>query len=135
MPLSVQDALVNLMVIAARSDDVVSDKELARINGLVGRLPVFDGYDRNRITEVAQDCLAFLAETSSLDALLDMAIAAIPSRLHDTAYALAVEITAVDLHLDQDELQFLQGVRDRLDCDRLVTAAIEAATRARLRRA
>ena len=63
-----------------------------------------------------------------------MAIAAIPKRLQDTAYALAVEVAAVDLRLEQEELRFLEMIRDRLDLDRLVTAAIETAARARHRR-
>ena len=49
-----------------------------------------------------------------------MALAAIPKRLHDTAYALAVEVAAVDLRLEQEELRFLEMIRDRLDLDRLV---------------
>ena len=49
--------------------------------------------------------------------------------------ALAVEIAAVDLKLEQTELRFLEEIRDRLDLDRLVTAAIEAAARARYRHA
>jgi hypothetical protein len=135
MTLSLQDALINLMVVAATSDFSISERELARIEALVGRLPVFEGYDKDRLAPVARECVQLLNDTHSLDALLDSVIAAIPERLHDTAYALAVEVTAVDLDLKQEELRFLEMVRDRLTLDRLVTAAIEAAARARLRRA
>jgi hypothetical protein len=62
------------------------------------------------------------------------AIAALPEKLHDTAYALAVEVTAVDLRLEQEELRFLEMLRDGLSLDRLTTAAIEVAARARHRR-
>jgi hypothetical protein len=41
----------------------------------------------------------------------------------------------MDLKLEQEELRLLEMIRDRLDLDRLVTAAVETATRARLRRA
>ena len=64
-----------------------------------------------------------------------MASAAIPKRLLDTAYALGVEVAVVDLQLPQEELRLLEMIRDRLDVDRLVTAAIEAAARARMRKA
>ncbi|MBI4046770.1 MAG: cytoplasmic protein, partial [Devosia nanyangense] len=63
----------------------------------------------------------------------DAAVAALPRRLQDTAYALAVEIAASDLRLEQEELRYLEMVRDRLDIDRLTTAAIEASARARYR--
>jgi hypothetical protein len=66
--------------------------------------------------------------------VLDLAIEAIPQRLHDTAYALAVEVAAVDLKLEQEELRLLEMIRDRTELDRLVTAAIETSARARHRR-
>jgi len=69
-----------------------------------------------------------------LDRVIDTALAALPKKLEETAYALAVEVTAVDLQLEQEELRFLEMLRDRLSIDRLTTAAIEVAARARHRR-
>ena len=135
MSLSTQDALIYLMVISASSDAAVSDSELSNIQGLVNRLPVFDGYDQSRLAETARDCLDLVKDSSSLDKVLDMVVGSIPPRLHDTAYAVAVEVAAVDLRLEQEELRLLEMLRDRLDIDGLVTAAIEASARARLRKA
>ena len=134
MPTAAHDALIQLMVVAASSDDAMTDKELRRIETLVGRLPVFEGFDKAQITGVANDCVDKLNGAYGLDQLVDDAIAALPQKLQDTAYALAVEITAVDLHLTQEELRFLELLRDKMDLDRLVTAAIETAARARHRR-
>jgi tellurite resistance protein len=135
MPLSTQDALIYVMVIAASSDAAVSDRELSNIQGLVNRLPVFDGYEKGKLASVARDCLDLVKDSSSLDNVLDMVVKAIPPRLHDTAYALAVEVAAVDLQLEQEELRLLEMLRDVLSVDSLVTAAIEASARARLRKA
>ncbi|MEO6395678.1 MAG: tellurite resistance TerB family protein [Devosia sp.] len=135
MPLSTHDALIYVMVIAASSDAAVSDRELSNIQGLVNRLPVFDGYDQGKLAETARNCLDLVKDSSSLDNVLDMVLGAIPSRLRDTAYALAVEVAAVDLRLEQEELRLLEMLRDRLELDSLVTAAIEASARARLRKA
>lgn len=134
MTLSVQDALVYLMVVTASSDEGISDHELAVIGSLVDRAPVFGGFDKARLEKVANDAVD---ETNSigLDGVLDHAVAAVPKRLHDTAYALAVEVAVVDVQLPQEELRLLEMVRDRLDIDRLVTAAIEASARARMRKA
>ena len=44
-----------------------------------------------------------------------------------------MEVTAVDLFLEQEELRFLELLRDKLSLDRLTTAAIEVAARARHR--
>ena len=133
MSTAAHDALIQLMVVAASSDEAMSDKQLRRIETLVGRLPVFEGFDRDRLAAVANDCVDKL-NGDGLDQLVDDAIAALPKKLQDTAYSLVVEITAVDLQLTQEELRFLELMRDKMDLDRLVTAAIETAARARHRR-
>lgn len=132
--LSPQDAMIFLMVVSASSDDRVTDTELMRIEGLIARLPVFEDYDLTKLTAVANRCADLVNGEPGLEGVIDMAVAALPERLHDTAYALAVEVAAVDLRLEQEELRFLEMLRDRLSIDRLVTAAIERAARARHRR-
>lgn len=128
------DALIHLMIVAASSDSAMSEKELTRITALIGRLPVFEGFDMDRLEAVANDCADILNGHDGLDRVIEQAVAALPLKLQDTAYALAVEVTAVDLHLEQEELRFLEMLRDHLSLDRLTTAAIEVAARARHRR-
>lgn len=135
MPLSTQDALIHLMVIVASSDDRISDRELGSIGALVTRSPVFDGFNRDLLGQVAAEAVDLIKDSSNLDRVLDMVLGAIPKRLHDTAYALAVEVSAVDLRLEQEELRLLEMVRDKLELDGLIAAAIEASARARLRTA
>ncbi|MET3926763.1 tellurite resistance TerB family protein [Devosia sp. 2618] len=128
------DALIHLMIVAASSDSAMTEQELLRIQALIGRLPVFEGFNKARLPQVANACADKLNGPGGLDQLLDDAIAALPRKLQDTAYAVAVEIASVDLHLEQEELRFLELLRDKLDLDRLTTAAIETAARARHRR-
>lgn len=135
MSLSPQDVLVYFMVLTAAADQAMSEEELSRISSLVSRLPVFDGYDTTRLSDVADDCISLMHSTGDLEKVLDVMLEALPNRLQDTAYALAVEIAAVDLELPQEELRWLEMIRDRMDVERLVTAAIERAAKARLRRA
>lgn len=135
MTLSAHEALIHVMVIAATSDATVSDRELDAIGGLVARLPVFDGFDRSSLGQVAAEAIDLLKDSSDIDRVLDMVLSAIPERLRDTAYALAVEVTAVDLRLSQEELLLLEMIRDKLNLDGLISAAIEASARARLRHA
>lgn len=133
MSLHAHDALIHLMIVAATSDSAITEKELVRIKALVDRLPVFESFDRNRLEEVANAC-ADLLNQAGLDFVVDAAIEALPVKLQDTAYAVAVEVTAVDLFLEQEELRFLELLRDKLSLDRLTTAAIEVAARARHRK-
>ena len=55
----------------------------------------------------------------------------LPAKLKETAYALAVEVAASDLAVGREELRFLAILRDALDLDKLVTAAIERSAIAR----
>lgn len=135
MSLSTEDALVYLMVVTASSDEGISDRELRLIGNLIERTPALAGFVLDRLGSVANACVDQVNGTAGLDGVLDLAIGSIPKRLQDTAYALAVEVAVVDLQLPQEELRLLEMIRDRLDVDRLVTAAIEAAARARMRKA
>lgn len=134
MSQAAHDALIHLMLVAASSDSAMTEKELSRIQALIGRLPVFEGFDKSRLTSVANTCADKLNGPGGLDQVLDDAVAALPVKLQDTAYSVAVEVAAVDLFLEQEELRFLEMLRDRLTLDRLTTAAIEVAARARHRR-
>ena len=135
MTLKTQDALIYLMVVAATSDAQVSDRELEIISTLVGRLPVFDGFNRDNLGQVAAEAIDLIKDSSSLDNVLGMIFDAVPERLRDTAYALAVEVAAVDLRPEQEELRLLEMIRDGLKLDGLIASALEASARARLRRA
>ena len=135
MSLSTQDALIYLMVISATSDAAVSEREMQSIAWLVTHLPVFEGFELDRLGTVVTEAVDLIKDSSSMTRVLDMVLGAVPQRLHDTAYALAVEVTTVDLQLEQSELRLLEMVRDALRLDNLVSAAIEASARARLRKA
>ncbi|MFC0246703.1 tellurite resistance TerB family protein [Falsochrobactrum ovis] len=132
--ISPQDALVYIMVTISAADTTMTDAELASIGNVVSRLPVFRGFDRARLPKLASDCYALLADEDGLDKILDLAHAALPEPLFDTAYALAVEVAAADLHVEQEELEFLQMMRDRWALDELTVAAIERSARVRFRK-
>ena len=60
-------------------------------------------------------------------------VKSLTERMHETAYALAVEVAAADLKVQQEELRFLDMLRDTFDLSKLVVAAIERGARARHR--
>lgn len=132
MALSVQDALIQIMVVTASSDEGISQNELDAIADLVVRSPVFGGYDMDQLSLVANEAVD-KTNAEGLEGVLDAATAVIPERLHDTAYALAVEVAVIDVQLPQEELRLLEMVRDRLKVNSLITGAIEASARARMR--
>ncbi|KXF78687.1 cytoplasmic protein [Paramesorhizobium deserti] len=132
--ISPQDALVYIMVTTSAADTRMTDAELSSIGNIVTRLPVFRSFDASRLADLAARCYSLLEDEDGLDRILDIAHDALPERLYDTAYALAVEVAAADLHVEQEELQFLQMLRDRWNLDELTVAAIERSARVRFRK-
>lgn len=132
--ISPQDALVYIMITTSAADTTMTDAELDSIGNVVRRLPVFRGFDTARLPQLANACYQLLADEDGLEKILDLAHAVLPEKLYDTAYALAVEVAAADLHVEQEELEFLQMLRDRWTLDELTVAAIERSARVRFRK-
>jgi tellurite resistance protein len=121
------------MVTLSAADRSMTDRELQKIGDIVKTLPVFAEFERDKLVMTAENCGVLLQTDDGLDRILDLIATSLPPRLHETAYALAVEVAAADLHVEQEELRFLQMLRDRLELDKLVVAAIERSARVRFR--
>jgi tellurite resistance protein len=132
-PVSHHEALIYVMVTLSAADRTMTDLELLKIGDIVKTLPVFNDFDQDRLVGIAEQVGALLQEDDGLDSVLAVISNSLPPRLHDTAYALAVEVAAADLHVEQEELRFLQMLRDTLNLDSLTVAAIERGARARYR--
>ena len=129
--LSPQRALIYVMVVMAAADREMTDRELKRIGDQVRNLPVFADFDERELVPSTEECAAQLGREGGLDRFLDVIVGSLPEGLVETAYALACEIAAADLKVEQEELRLLRILRDRLGVDRLVASAIERAVRAR----
>ncbi|MBX3598748.1 MAG: tellurite resistance TerB family protein [Rhizobiaceae bacterium] len=130
---SVHEALIYLMIVTSASDRDMDHLELGSIGEVVRTWPVFEDFDASRLLDVAQDCQVLLTAGSGLEHVLELAHQVIPSRLLDTAYAAVFEVAAADLEMRMEEARVLQRVREHLGIDPLSVAAIEMATKARLR--
>jgi tellurite resistance protein len=129
--ISTEQALIYVMVTMSGVQGRIKSTELKEIGVLVQTLPVFKAFDRDRLTTVAQECGEMLQEPEGLTTVLGLVKEALPQRLCETAYALAVEVAASDLAVGREELRFLAILRDALGLDKLVTAAIERSAIAR----
>ena len=133
--ISTHQALIYAMVTITAVDGRIGDLELQRIGRLVQTLPVFEGFDAERLTHITQECGEMLQVDEGLDAVLGLIADAVPAKLRETAYALAVEVAIADQTIFQEEIRFLARLRDALSLDKLSTAAIERAATARYQRA
>lgn len=131
---SAHEALLHLMITVSMADRTVTEKEIGEIGLLVDTLPVFVGFDRDRVPALADETAALLDTDDGIDRILRKAKDALPEKLYETAYALAIEVSAVDLAAGQEELRFLEMMRDAFDLDPLVSAAIERSARVRYRK-
>ncbi len=129
--ISIEQALIYTMVTMSGVEGRINPIELAEIGQLVKHLPVFRGFDETRLTTVAQEAGEILQEAEGLNAILGLIKRALPRELRETAYALAVEVAASDLAVGREELRFLAILRDTLELDKLVTAALERSAIAR----
>mgnify|MGYP000120813968 FL=1 len=131
LTLSAQDCLVALMIAVSASDEDIRTTELIKIQSAVNMLPIFSGYDLDRMTSVSQMVFDLFEQEDGLDALFGLIKEALPHRLNETAYALACDVAAADGTLEEAELRLLEEIRYELDLDRLHAAAIERGARAR----
>lgn len=127
-------ALIYTMVLVSAAEGRISDEELRMMGAFVQTLPAFADFDRSRISAIGDECVEILGRDDGLDMALDRISEALPARVRETAYVLACDIVAADRHATQDELRLLEILRQRLDIERLVAAAIERAAAARFRR-
>ncbi|MEM7526183.1 MAG: tellurite resistance TerB family protein [Pseudomonadota bacterium] len=132
--MSPQDALVAIMIAMAAADEKITDSELDWITGQVNQLPVYKGYDRDRIRNVSATVADLLEEEDGLDALIGLVEDALPDHLRETAYALACDVAASDGGVDEAEMKLLEMIRHDLRVGRLASAAIERGARARHQR-
>jgi hypothetical protein len=124
-------ALIYTMVIVTGAEANLPPTEVAIIGDIVGHLPVFRNFDRGKLPGHLNRCADLLLRENGLVVTLDAIKEALPVNLCETAYAIACDLVASDGEATQEELQLLELMRERLQIDRLIAAAIERGTRAR----
>lgn len=129
--MSAPDALIAVMIAVSASDEQMRTTELVAIQRIVNHLPVFAGYDSDRIRLIAQTVFDLFEEEDGLAALFGLIRDALPEHLNETAYALACDVASADGKLHEVELRMLEEVREELQIDRLHAAAIEWGARVR----
>ena len=125
------EALVYVMVIVSAADSNMTNKELHMIGDIVQTLPVFNDFDAETLPAMAEHCADRLGHNDGLEEVLEVIGNSLPPELAETAYAMACEIAAADLHVSEEESRILEMIRYQLNLQRLVAAAIERCTKAR----
>ncbi|WP_341366955.1 tellurite resistance TerB family protein [Yoonia sp. BS5-3] len=130
-PMTAQDALVALMIAMSASDENIRTAELVKMSNEINNLPVFAGYDAERLPRMSKMVFELLEPVDGLEALFGLIRDALPENLFETAYALACDVAAADGRIAGPENRMLEEIREELNIDRLHAAAIERGARAR----
>jgi tellurite resistance protein len=126
-----QSALIYTMVLVSAADREMTDAELRTIGDSVKHLPVFQGYDLDKLTSTASECAEILNELDGFEKVIQAVKSHLPEKLSETAYALACDVAAADGAVSQEEIELLAVIRQELSVGRLPAAAIERGARAR----
>jgi hypothetical protein len=120
-----------MMLISAAEGDM-ADAESDTIGRIVRDLPVFRDFDFEQLPAVWRQCsellYKLLRQDDGADVACKMIAEALHQRLREIAYLLAFEVAAADRSLAAEERNLLEVLREYLDIDRLVAAAIERTT-------
>jgi tellurite resistance protein len=125
--------LIYTMVVVSAADSDMPDAELRIIGDMVGDLPIFSDFDKSELSRILQDCAELIGRENGLEQILKVIKSALPAKLRETAYAIACDLVASDGEASQEELRVLELLRDRLNIEPLIAAAIERGARARFR--
>jgi tellurite resistance protein len=126
-------ALIYTMVVVSAADSDMPEAELRIIGDIVGDLPIFSDFDKSELSRILQDCTELIGRENGLEQILKVIKSALPAKLRETAYAIACDLVASDGEASQEELRVLELLRDRLNIEPLIAAAIERGARARFR--
>lgn len=129
--ISPQTAMVYVMVVAAVADGELKEDEVKTIADTVDMLPIFRSMGSDAARAAISACTDLLEQEDGLDQVLRQIDIALPGHLAETAYALACDVVATDGFASQEELRWLEMLRDKLNVSRLHAAAIEWGTRVR----
>ncbi len=128
--LTAHQVLIHIMVTMSAADTAMTESELLKIENIIKFLPVFKGYNEDNLVNDVAECRKILDQENGLETIIKNTKKHIPRKLHETAYAVAVEVAAADLNVEQEELRLLQILRQDLNIDKLICSAIERGARA-----
>ena len=85
-PIDEHTALIFTMVLISAAEGEMTDAELEMIGRQVRYLPVFRGFDHQRLTEVGRHCADLLRREDGLEIALEIIAEALPQPLRETAW-------------------------------------------------
>ena len=124
-------ALIYVMTIVAAADGAISARELKAMGDLVRTAPAFAEFEVSRLASTTKECADLLREPEGYETVQRLIGESLPHQLRETAYWFALEVALSDRSVALEEVRVLDDLRQQLRIDKLVSAALERAARAR----
>ena len=125
-------ALIFTMMLISAAEGEMADAESDTIGRIVRDLPIFRDFDFEQLPFLWRQCSELLYELlrqyDGADVACKTIAEALDHRSRELAYLLAFEVAAADRSLAAEERNLLELLRQHLEIDRLVAAAIERTT-------
>ena len=110
-PLNHHEALLYVMVASSAVDRAMTGVEFARISEIVSNLPVFADYDEEGLVKAAEACGKILTADDGVQQVVRLVREALPEKLRETAYWVALEVAAADRRVRPEEIFFKSARR------------------------
>jgi hypothetical protein len=125
LALSHAEAFAGVIFAANSVAQELSEKTFAYFRDIFSRMRLFEGWSATHYHTLFEK-LTDMLKTQGLETLLEMSIRALPPKLYQTAFAVAVDIVLADGLVNKEEKDFLYMLQKKLQIEtELATKIIE----------
>ena len=121
--LTPQESFAGVLLAASACDGHISDDEASNLTTAVGRMRLFQRVNEKEFGQVMDKLLGILKKKGA-DTLLDGCCESLPKELANAAFANACNIVLADGVVDQEEKDFIEKLRTKLDVESGTAKAI-----------
>lgn len=114
--LSPQESFAGILLAASASDGHISEDEFGSLITALFRMKLFERINEKQFKQVIDKLLGFLKKNGP-DALVDGCVETLPPELKKAAFANACNIVLADGILDDDEKEFINVLKDKLNLE------------------
>lgn len=115
--LSVPESIFAIALAAAAADGQILESEIQTIAGYLSRMNLFSRFNDAEINVMMQKISSILRQIGPL-AMVEAVKDNIPNNLLATAFTFAVDITLVDGEYSEEEQEFIENLRKKLNISR-----------------
>ena len=118
-----QEGFAGVLLCASACDGHIGDEEGQSINLILGRRKLYERLTQQQVGSMMDRLMGEL-KRGGPEKLLEKSLPAVPPELRETAFANAVDIVLADGTVEEDERQFIDDLRGKLEVDQKRAKAI-----------